>query len=305
VSDLAVVHLVRRQNGLPPFERFLSSYRARAAGAPHELVILFKGFAIQGGMQDYDRLLDGTPHRRLFVPDRGLDLNAYFESVASLAHDRFCFLNSYSRILDDGWLGKLARWLREEGVGLVGATGSCQSIARGYPMPQGENAVSPAARLRTRIRLALRDRRPGTLARRAGLWGLRLAGIWRPARDIPAFPNYHVRTNAFMVARRTLDRIRFRPLRWKLSAYKFESGNDSLTNQVLRLGLKVLVVGRDGEGYPPERWHLSNTFWQSNQENLLVADNQTEAYIAADPADRAVLSRYAWGELARPGVRTR
>ena len=46
---------------------------------------------------------------------------------------------------------------------------------------------------------------------------------------------------------------------------------------------------------------MSNTFWQSNQENLLVADNQTETYRAADPAGRAELSHYAWGELARPG----
>ena len=104
-----------------------------------------------------------------------------------------------------------------------------------------------------------------------------------------------------MVARRTLDRVHIGPLRWKLSAYKFESGNDSLTNQVRRLGAKALVVGRDGQGYPPERWHLSNTFWQARQENLLVADNETEAYIAADPADRAVLSGYAWGGSAAPG----
>ena len=302
MSGLALVHLVRRPNGLPPFERFLSSYREHAAGVPHDLVILFKGFPGEAGTRDYDGLLGDTPHRRLFVPDRGLDVNTYFESVASLEHERFCFLNSYSRILDDGWLGKLSRWIEKAGVGLVGATGSWQSIARGYPMEhEGTRAMPPGTRLRTRIALALRDRRPGALARRAGLWALRQAGIWRPARHIPPFPNYHVRTNAFMAARGTLERIHIEPLRWKLSAYKFESGNDSLTNQVLRFGLRAVVVGRDGEGYPPERWHLSNTFWQSRQENLLVADNQTETYVAADPRGRTILSRYAWGELARPG----
>jgi hypothetical protein len=62
----------------------------------------------------------------------------------------------------------------------------------------------------------------------------------------------------------------------KLSAYKFESGKESLTNQVRNLGLRVLVVGRDGQAYDPEHWHRSNTFWQSREENLLVADNQTE-----------------------------
>jgi len=86
----------------------------------------------------------------------------------------------------------------------------------------------------------------------------------------------------------------------KLSAYRLESGNDSVTNQVLRLGLRVLVVGRDGEAYEPARWHLSNTFWQSREENLLVADNQTEAYLLSDSARRSELSEYAWGHFARP-----
>lgn len=300
MSELALVHLVRRQNGLAPFERFLESYREHPAGAAHQLVILLKGFPAGEGNPLYDRLLDGVPHRRLFVSDSGLDLSAYFEAVERLDHERFCFLNSYSRILDQGWLGKLARWLGEEGVGLVGATGSWQSMARGNSARRGEGVASRLTRLRVRTALALRDRRPGALARRASLWALRLAGVWQPARDVPPFPNYHLRTNAFMIERRTLGRVRIGPLRSRLSAYKFESGYDSLTNQVLRLGLKVLVVGRDGEGYPPERWHVSNTFRQSRQENLLVADNQTEAYMATDPAARALLARDAWGELARP-----
>jgi hypothetical protein len=85
----------------------------------------------------------------------------------------------------------------------------------------------------------------------------------------------------------------------KFSAYKFESGIEGMTNQVLRLGLRVLVVGRDGQGYPPELWHASNTYWQSRQENLLVADNQTDVYLTSDPAWAAELSFHAWGEFAR------
>ena len=90
-------------------------------------------------------------------------------------------------------------------------------------------------------------------------------------------------------------------MRTKISAYKFESGKESLTNQVRGLGLQVLVVGRDGEGYEPERWPLSNTFWQSREENLLVADNQTELYLSSDKETRAELAQYAWGSFARPG----
>jgi hypothetical protein len=49
-----------------------------------------------------------------------------------------------------------------------------------------------------------------------------------------------------------------------------------------------------------DQWHLSNTFRQSLQEDLLVSDNQTDAYASADTNGRARLSRLAWGEWARP-----
>jgi len=301
VSDLAVVYLARRQNGIAPFERFLASLRMYPPGVPHELVILCKGFDGNLATQ-YERLLEGVPHRQLFVSDRGFDINAYFEAVQRLEYTHFCFLNSYSQILVEGWLEKMRRWIDAEGVGLVGATGSCQSIAGGYTLHRPAILSLPSIeRFRAQVARALAVTGPEVLMRRAALWALRRTGIWRASRDFPPFPNYHLRTNAFMGARQTLRRIRIEPMRMKLSAWKFESGKDSLTNQVRRLGLRVLVVGRDGEGYEPERWHLSNTFWQSREENLLVADNQTEFYLSADAATRAEFSQYAWGEFARPG----
>jgi hypothetical protein len=302
VPSIAVVHLVRRKNGIAPLERFLASYMQRPAGQPHELVMVFKGFPRGIGLADYERLLSTVPHRRLFVPDRGLDLNAYFTAVEQLDFTYFCFLNSYSRILAPDWLTKLYRWISVDGVGLVGATGSCQRIGdRNAVQRQRMRALPPAQRFEALTRRVLAKWRQGLLLRHAAFRLLRMVGIWRPARDFPPFPNYHLRTNAFMAARQTLRRIRVGAISTKLSAYKFESGNDSLTNQVLHLGLRVLVVGRDGEGYEPERWHLSNTFRQSRQENLLVTDNQTDDYEAADPVLRSELSRDSWGDWARPG----
>lgn len=301
MTGVAVVHLVRRQNGAAPLERFLESYRAHPAGVAHELVILFKGFRGERGTRVYDYLLKGLPHRRLIVPDRGFDLHAYFTAVERLDYDYFCFLNSYSRILCASWLEKMHRWIILDGVGLVGATGSSQSIASGYlDHVHAMRDLPLLKRIQTNAKRMLADPRLSTLARQVTYVALNKVGIWRPARDFPLFPNYHLRTNAFMGARQTLRRVRLGPMRMKLSAYKFESGKTSLTIQVLKLGLRVLVVGRDGDGYEPERWHLSNTFWQAGEENLLVADNQTEAYLAAAPAARAKFAQYAWGELARP-----
>jgi hypothetical protein len=301
MPGIAAVHLVRRQNGLAPFERFLASYRKHAAGAAHELVILFKGFRGEQETEGHDRLIEGLAHRRMFVSDQGFDLNAYFHAAAQLDYDYFCFLNSYSQILCQGWLEKMSRWAADAGVGLVGATGSYQSIATGHlDHMRYMQSLPVTKRIQVSAKRMLAEPLVGAFARRAVNWSLRRVGVWNPTRDFPLFPNRHLRTNAFMGARQTLRRVYLGPMRIKLSAYKFESGKDSLTNQVLRMGLKVLVVGRDGEGYEPERWHLSNTFWQSREENLLVADNQTEFYLAADPETRAERARYAWGEFARP-----
>jgi hypothetical protein len=297
---LAVVHLARKKNGLAPFQQFLKSFRAHDAGVRHDLVIMFKGF--DSVSAEFESVLQGVPHRRLLVSDRGFDINAYFEAVKQLDYPAFCFLNSYSRVLVDGWLEKLHSALLSGGVGLVGATGSYQSIAGGYTRYERTVAgLAPAARAWHRIRRALGDRRPHALSQRALRMMLRLLGVWRPARDFAPFPNYHLRTNAFMASRATLGRVNLRPLRMKHSAYKFESGKEGLTSQVRNLGLQVLVVGRDGEAYEPERWHLSNTFWQSREENLLVADNQTELYLSGDAKSRAELAHYAWGDYARPG----
>jgi hypothetical protein len=237
------------------------------------------------------------------VSDQGFDVNVYFETVRRLKYRHYCFLNSYSRILATGWLGNLHRWITAGGVGLVGATASNQSISSGhFAHIEKMKAMPTLQRAQASAKIILSDAKPAAfLAQRAWYRILRLAGVWKPERDFPLFPNHHLRTNAFMGARETLLQIRVEPMRLKVSAYKFESGRDGLTNQVRRLGLRVLVVGRDGKGYDPEHWHLSNTFWQGCEENLLVGDNQTEFYLGADSATRALRSRYAWGELARPG----
>ena len=63
----------------------------------------------------------------------------------------------------------------------------------------------------------------------------------------------------------------------------------------MQQGLKVLVVGRDGRGFSPKFWPGSETFRQGNQENLLVADNQTRAFTETVWAEKAVICQRTWG----------
>ena len=292
MAEVGVVHLVRQANGLAPLERFLASYREHAAGSPHELILLCKGFP--GRLPaEYQRVLEGTAHRAMHVPDRGFDLAPYFAAARRFEFRYFCFFNSFSRILAEGWLETLRRCVVAPGVGLVGATASYQSFAQA-------NAERRRLGIRARFRHIASGDSPTLVAQRTGAWLLGGLGLWKPARHFPAFPNYHIRTNAFMASREVLLRIRVRPLVFKLSAFMLESGRNGLTRQVMAMGLRPLVVDRAGRAFEKERWHLANTFRQSRQEDLLVEDNQTVAYDRAPGEERANLSRFAWGEFARP-----
>ncbi len=81
----------------------------------------------------------------------------------------------------------------------------------------------------------------------------------------------------------------------KWVAFEFESGRRSMTNQILKFGLKALVVGRDGKSYEIDEWSKSRTFRNGDQSNLLISDNHTKNFDKFDFEDRRRLSLLAWG----------
>jgi len=272
----AVVHLVRRANGTRALESFLDSYRRHAAGLEHELVLLCKGFDSEAQFAEYEPVVDSIPHSRMFVPDTGFDIGSYRLALEATDFDEYCFLNSFSILLAPDWLAKLSRCLHRPGVGLVGATGSYESTL--------EN-----------LRAEIRSIR-GFFRRRKLLALLRLGGMWR---TYPSFPNPNLRTNAILGRRELLCELFPRDIRTKEDALAFESGRNGLTRQIQVRGLQTLVVGRDGVGYAPEDWPASRTFRLQDQANLLVADNQTEAYARAAAEQQRWLTQIAWGDAAR------
>jgi len=66
----------------------------------------------------------------------------------------------------------------------------------------------------------------------------------------------------------------------------------------MRLGLDVLVVGSDGRGYAKEDWAISRTYRSGQQENLLVADTQTDRYKESSLQMKRYLAHAAWGKSA-------
>jgi hypothetical protein len=247
---LCLVYLAWTPMGVKPVQRFVASYREHAAGTEHRLILALKGPG--DDRTPWQRAFAAVEHEQLEVGG-DIDLDSYREVVERVAAERYCFVNTESIVLADGWLGRLERALLAPGVGIVATTGSFES----------PNAVRPGP---------LRKLRPG---------------------HVP-FPNPHLRTNGFV-----LERELARTLDWptgltKLQAVALEAGSRSFTRQAHERGLQTLVVGRDGIGYPPERWPESATFRNGDQANLLLADKRTRHYQEAGPLKRRGLAWLAW-----------
>lgn len=274
-ADISVVHVVWQPFGLRAFQRFIESYRSCPAGMRHRLIIVFKGFLDCGELSDYQPLLEGIKHVTMQVPDVGYDIGSYWLAAAEYPSDYHLFLNSRSVILANGWLEMFFRHSCRGVVGVVSATSSCESLYSDHVNLHHLNQ-SEGSPLRRLVRSSAANR---------------LRHYWY----YPPFPNFHVRTNAFMLRKDVLSRIRIWKMSNRLATSRFENGRRSLTRQIETMGLQAITVGRNGVGYTRETCPQANIYWQEEQPNLLVADNQTERYRLANPHQRAALSSLAWG----------
>ena len=200
--------------------------------------------------------LDGIDYRVLVVPEPVIDLEAYRWAVDRCESRHMLFLNSYSQLLCDDWLRIMASPFDYPRTGLVGATGTYESIKSSAP---------PLLRLRWQFRF-------------------------------PGFPNPHLRSTGFMLERELIEDLDWHTPVTKADAYDLENGKHSISHQVEARGLKCVVAGRDGRAYAAPDWRASKTFRSGEQANLIVADNRTDEYLAADREQRAYLERLAWGE---------
>lgn len=265
---IGLVHLVWAPLGQPPLREFVRSYQAHAAGGEHELVIVLNGASPEPGDPPREALLAelaDTEHRLIVLERPLLDLAAYGEAARRIEHPRLCFLNSYSVILVDGWLGRLSRALDQPGVGLAGASASWESQAE-------------------------------WMRGKARHWPPQLLTLHRARKDYPRFPNPHIRTTAFMINRDAILETGLDGVRDKRSAYLLESGPSSITRQVQDKGLRPVVAGRDERVYDVADWGRSHTYRSGAQDNLLVADNRTRDWLRASPRLKRRLSSDAWGE---------
>jgi hypothetical protein len=288
MTDIAVAYLARPAHGIEMFKSFLDAYSTFDAGVEHELIVIFKGFAEDGQeLAEYRKLLGNLPHRPFLFPDVQFDLGAYRATARAFPFEFFCFLNSYSRPVDHGWLEKLHRHALHKDVGVVGATASYESLLDGWVNDEARSNRGLIGTVRSLIRCL--PRRFTLRSRLERQWMSRF-GAFKP------FPNPTIRTNGFFIRRRDFLRLDFGKIDDKWDAFEFESGRRGMTNQILRMGLKALVAGRDGKSYEIDEWSESQTFRSGDQSNLLIADNHTRDFDKFDSEGRQYLTLLAWGD---------
>ena len=252
------------------------------AGIDHDLIFLLKGYPEGRLDSEIASLIGDVRHECLWVPDRGYDVETYWLLVRRGAFDYYCFLNSFSEILAPDWLAKIHANVSKDGIGIAGATGSWESLYQDL-LDAAEGIVHHRGMA-------------GAFHPRNALNWLRLmakSGFRRAQFD--AFPNPHLRSNAFMVSSSIARQLRIGKVRSKENAWKLESGRRGITSQIVAMGKQAIVVDKEGVGYEWKRWADSKTFWQGRQESLLVADNQTRRYQEATAQQQQKLARLAWG----------
>jgi len=275
--DLALLFLARGVGGgRAETDTFFVSYRAHPAGAPHDLVVLAKGWENLPGLEDLRASTQAAGGTVIDLPDDGFDFGAYFRAAQKLPHRYICVLNTHSRICAARWLGHLRAAVAQPGVGAAGATGNWESLFTDH----------------------LLEWRSGGL-----LYRLRhLRRLLRSAKTFPAFPNPHLRSNAFIVERTLF--LAFAAARRvpesKLEASELECGRRGFSAFVRARGLETVVVGADGRIFRPPQWAESGTFRVPGQRNLLVADNRTREFERADDAGQRALAQMSWGRGPPP-----
>ncbi|MGK2877390.1 MAG: hypothetical protein ACSLFF_02250 [Solirubrobacterales bacterium] len=257
MSRPVLTYLLWAPFGAGRVDPFVESYSEFAAGIDHELVVAACGDTAETPVAPLLESFAAIPHTVEHFHGERTDLKTYRELVDRRPDaNEFVFCNSYSRVLAPNWLNILVGALHEPGVGIVGPGGSFET---------------PVNSLRFY----------------AGL-------LYLPT--FPTFPNPHVRTSCFAITRSSIEQTRWTPeIKTKRATYRLEGGRQSLTRQLQKVGLRPIVVGRDGKSYEIDEWSKSATFRAGGQRNLLVSDLRTENYDDGDDAEKAWLAGLAWG----------
>ena len=322
-DEVTVFYLARAAEGVEAFTSFVDSYKKFPAGRPHRLVAIYKGFEAEP-----ETPLKAVCRDHIFVSDDLTDIGSYIEAVRQCASQYICPLNTFSVILAPDWLAHLYSAVSNSSVGIAGATASWESIYDTFAYLG--KAIWLAETINTPVHYAMMRQFAPYMRLHAPKWTARYAATslltkllslvqapydaaqeagfpdyWNAVtgpggpleqyREIPKFPNPHIRSNGFIIRRADLLHEFPSIEAGKHAAHLFESGPQGLTARLLAAGKSAVVVARNGQAYLPHEWTGSGTFRLGSQPNLLIGDNQTRAYPRLPRTERQTQAYLTWG----------
>tara|TARA_Y200000002_G_C22650405_1_gene651097 strand:- start:44 stop:895 length:852 start_codon:yes stop_codon:yes gene_type:complete len=281
--SISLVYLCRGKDaGVDAAEKFIHYYSKYKSGCDHDLVVIFKGWN-KSQIKDKENLkvkFLNLSANFIELEDDGFDWAAFMRVTPMLKTDFVCYLNTFSRPLCNFWLKNMYDCIKIKDVGVCGATASYKAWRFTFPYFE--------------FKLSLIISYPFKIIRRLTNHFLLLG--YYPNQYCP-----HLRSNGFSVERKIfLDFIKTKKIpTGKRDCYKLESGNSSLSNYVMNLNKRLMLIDKNGCKYDVQDWISSKTYCCPGQPELCIADNNTDYYDKQSVSNKKQMEYDAWGKIIR------
>jgi len=333
-TDMSVglFYLNRKAEGEEPVRRFFESYKKFPAGISHQLIIIYKGYKAEE-LESASKIFESVEHKKIILEDNMTDIDSYIKAAHQCAQFEYlCFLNTFSIITTKNWLNFLTNAVDKNDVGIAGATGSFESLLNSCRLVSKLlwainkkfltydediylsyksliDSNFPYWKIRNIHKILMNQilNKPKNYQYLNQFdnsfeeyWKIitEKDNVYYFLSDYPNFPNPNIRSNAFIVRREFLKPyFNDSSTRTKTQSYLFESGQDSLTRQILNKGKRALIVNSDNNVFDINEWHRSDTFRLGGQSKLLILDNQTRNFENLNQYEKIIYGIMTWGNI--------
>ncbi len=262
-----VVYLAYEPYGINLLKKFLKNYNFYKSGYEHDLLICFKEF-------DKKKLnLWSSYISNKFIKFfdqhnvNDFDIGSFLRVAEKFPNRLILFLNSFAKPVVNNWLKIFITNYTAKSI--VGGHGVYASASSNFLKFQIEN-ITKFKSIRYGLRHLIR---------------------------VPLFPNPHIRTSNFLINSNDflslkVNREKFKK---KIETNYFESGRNSMSNQLKKRGFDLYVVNSENKKFSIKNWPKSNTFSLGNQNKLVISDQRTEFYQKLTQKKKKEVQKIYWG----------
>ena len=267
IGGISVVYAIRQTDGIENFKRFIESCKKFPMSllSQPKLVVAVKESAVEFESQIVKYAESMRQNIRLVrVPDGGFAFGSWLNIIESEENDLYVLLTATSQATKDYWVDSLTQGFVNPDVGIIASMCSSESIRDTYRFAQllrvklflrirlsdYEADISDIFKLKTRTEMKseLIDIKSSyfldflsSQLRNVVLFFAKSRGDWSWKRTFPKSPNMNFRTTGFAIRGETyLKIVRSLPIS-KAENLALETGHNSFTRQVEKLGLKVKI----------------------------------------------------------------